>query len=122
MKLYFEELFPLLSLENEDEYRRHCRFYFEDQPEILKECLANIDERTKNIRNDNSFALDQCRAQGDISKHCCKTIAKSNDVAYELCIAQIPMVSSSWVYWFLLGLIIVVLFLVYVWRRKKSSK
>jgi hypothetical protein len=86
MKLNFKDVFPLASIENADEYRETCHFYFDGQDDILKKCLDFVNSHTKKLLTENDFALQQCKLDKNYTKECCKKYAKSNDTAYRLCV------------------------------------
>lgn len=86
MNLDFKGLFPLASTYNADEYIDTCHFYFDGQDEILNQCIAFVKGTKEQLLEDNSFALKKCQEKGERTKTCCKTYAKSNDMAYSICV------------------------------------
>lgn len=88
MKFDYQELFPLLRYGTKDEFEGHCRFYFPEDP---SECISFVNSTLNRIESDNRYAWDACRAKyGDAvpPADCCKTYAKDNDVAYQVCIDE----------------------------------
>lgn len=109
MDLDFEEMFPLLTLQDrEGAYLEKCHFYFDTKPDILQKCLDHIKLRTNAIRAKNMFALESCQKKGRMTKQCCKDVAKSNDLAYNICISKIPQYQYTWFTAFILGVLAVV--------------
>lgn len=106
MKLNFEELFPILRYDNQDEYRDHCRFLFEDDP---SNCIAYIDEKMNVLLKENIFALDACRKEERITKECCKKYSGTNDLAYTLCMEAQPSLMSSWSLWIIVTIVFMVI-------------
>ena len=78
----FDILFPNLDYSNQKEYEGHCHFLFTHP----QDCLHYIQNKMSTLHSQNTFALEQCKDSP--SKDCCKSNAKSNDLAYQLCIQQ----------------------------------
>lgn len=121
--LNFEELFPLASVKNADEYLGTCRFYFENQPDILAQCIDFIQQHRDTLLQENRFALEACRQANDRTVTCCKSQAHTNDMAYQMCVNELvnpPATSmNTWTYvggaFFLLILFLYILIFV-VWK------
>lgn len=95
MKFNFKDVFPLATIENADEYVGTCHFYFDGRPQILQECIDFINQIRTSLQDENSFALEKCRQENDYSKDCCKKYAKSNDMAYDLCVNGLSSLNNK---------------------------
>lgn len=89
MALDFDAIFPLIGYRSLDENLATCRFYFEDQPDVLQQCTTYITARRDTLVADNRFAWDACRNENDPTTTCCKRHAQTNDMAYDMCVNEL---------------------------------
>jgi hypothetical protein len=119
MKLNFKDLFPLTTIEKTDDYIETCHFYFSGQPDILQDCVQFLQEKKKSLLSENQFAMDKCRLEKNPTRQCCKTHAKSNDLAYNICVDQFVngQHSTQMYVLFVLGIVVLVLVMFLVYPR-----